>query len=72
MDSFLDTFFNWQIMQEASPILLQGLKATLLLSALVVPLGFLGGVIIAVLATFHAPRVKWPLRVWVDVASNAE
>ena len=66
MDLFLDTFFNWQIMQEASPILWQGLRATLLLSALVVPLGFLGGVIIAVLATFHAPWVKWPLRVWVD------
>ncbi len=66
MDIFLDTFFNWQIMQEASPILWQGLKATLLLSALVVPLGAVGGVLIAVLSTFHSPWVKWPLRVWVD------
>ena len=36
MDVFLDTFFNWQIVAEAWPILWQGLKATLLLSALVV------------------------------------
>ena len=66
MDIFLDTFFNWQIVAEAWPILWQGLKATLLLSALVVPLGLLGGIIIAVLSTFHSPWVKWPLRVWVD------
>ena len=66
MDIFLDTFFNWQIVQEASPILWQGLWATLTLSALVVPLGLAGGVMIAVLSTFHSPWVKWPLRVWVD------
>ncbi|MBR0672142.1 amino acid ABC transporter permease [Neoroseomonas soli] len=66
MDLFLDTFFNWQIVQEAWPILWQGLKATLLLSALVVPLGLLGGIILAVLTTFPSPWVKWPLRVWVD------
>lgn len=66
MDVFLDTFFNWPIVAEAWPILWQGLKATLLLSALVVPLGVIGGIMIAVLATFPSPWVKWPLRVWVD------
>jgi len=66
MDLFLDTFFNWQIVQDASPILWMGFKATLLLSALVVPLGILGGIILAVLATVQSPWVKWPLRVWVD------
>ena len=66
MDLFLDTFFNWQIVQDASPILWMGFKATLLLSALVVPLGILGGIILAVLATVRSPWVKWPLRVWVD------
>ena len=38
-----------EIMREASPILWQGLRATLLLSLLVVPLGLLGGIILAVL-----------------------
>ncbi|CAH0245781.1 amino acid ABC transporter permease [Roseomonas sp. CECT 9278] len=66
MDIFLDTFLNWQIVQDAWPILWQGLQATLLLSALVVPLGILGGVLIAVLSTVHSPWVKWPLRAWVD------
>jgi polar amino acid transport system permease protein len=67
MEIFLDTFLNWQIAQEASPILWQGLWSTLLLSALVVPLGILGGVMIAVLSTVHSPWVKWPLRAWVDI-----
>ena len=67
MDTFLDTFFNWQIVTEAWPILWQGLQATLLLSLLVVPLGIAGGIIIAVLSTIRSPWVKWPLRVWVDI-----
>jgi len=66
VDVFLDTFLNWQIVQDAWPILWQGLQATLLLSALVVPLGILGGIIIAVLSTVRSPWVKWPLRAWVD------
>jgi polar amino acid transport system permease protein len=66
MDLFIETFLNWQIVQDAWPILWQGLQATLLLSAMVVPLGAAGGVIIAVLSTIHSPWVKWPLRVWVD------
>jgi polar amino acid transport system permease protein len=67
MDIFLDTFLNWQIVQDAWPILWQGLQATLMLSALVVPLGILGGVILALLSTVRSPWVKWPLRAWVDI-----
>jgi polar amino acid transport system permease protein len=67
MDIFLDTFLNWQIVQDAWPILWQGLQATLMLSALVVPLGILGGVILALLSTIRSPWVKWPLRAWVDI-----
>jgi polar amino acid transport system permease protein len=66
MQDFLEAFLNWEIMREASPILWQGLRATLLLSLLVVPLGLLGGIILAVLSTLPSPFIKWPLRVWVD------
>jgi len=66
MQDFLEAFLNWEIMREASPILWQGLRATLLLSLLVVPLGLLGGIILAVLSTTPSPFIKWPLRVWVD------
>jgi polar amino acid transport system permease protein len=38
----------------------------LLLSLLVVPLGLLGGIILAVLSTLPYVWVRWPLRIWVD------
>lgn len=66
MQDFLDAFFSFEIMREASPILIQGFWQTILLSALVVPLGILGGIILAVLSTFQHPLVRWPLRAWVD------
>jgi polar amino acid transport system permease protein len=66
MEDFLLAFLNWQIVQDAWPILWDGLKSTLALSAIVVPLGIAGGIILAVLATLPSPWVRWPLRVWVD------
>lgn len=66
MQDFLEAFLNWEIMREASPILWQGLRATLLLSLVVVPLGLLGGMILAVLSTLPSSWVRWPLRIWVD------
>jgi polar amino acid transport system permease protein len=67
MQDFIQAFLNWQIVQEASPILLDGLRATLLLSLLVVPLGLSGGILLAVLSTVRHPLVRWPLRAWVDL-----
>lgn len=67
MQDFLDAFFNLQILAEAWPILLDGLGQTLLLSAVVVPLGLLGGLILAILSTVKNPWVRWPLMAWVDV-----
>jgi polar amino acid transport system permease protein len=66
-DDFINAFFSWQIVREAWPILLDGLIRTLLLSALVVPLGLAGGVLLALLSTARSPWVRWPLMVWVDV-----
>lgn len=66
MEEFLLAFLNWQIIQEAWPILWDGLKSTLALSAMVVPLGIAGGILLAVLSTMPSPWVRWPLRVWVD------
>jgi polar amino acid transport system permease protein len=67
MQDFIDAFFNIQILMEAWPILLQGLGQTLLLSVVVVPLGLLGGMILALLSTAKSPWVRWPLMAWVDV-----
>jgi polar amino acid transport system permease protein len=67
MNDFIEAFFNLQILAEAWPILLDGLGQTLLLSAVVVPLGLLGGLILAILSTVKSPWVRWPLMAWVDV-----
>ena len=58
MEDFLSAFLNWDIVKEASPILWEGLRATLLLSAMVVPLGLLGGIILAILSTLPSPWVR--------------
>src|SRR5678809_1762779 len=62
----LQTFFNLDILKAAWPILLAGLGNTILLSLVVVPLGLLGGLILALLASARSPLVRWPLMAWVD------
>ena len=46
--------------------MLAGLRNTVLLSLLVVPLGLFGGLILALLASVKIPAVRWPLMAWVD------
>ncbi len=60
------TFFNLEIMAAAWPIALQGLRNTVLLSLAVVPLGLLGGLLLAMLATLRHPWIRLPLMAWVD------
>jgi len=67
MEEFVFAFLNWQIVGEAWPLLWEGLKSTLALSALVVPLGIGGGLLLAVLSTLPSPFLRWPLRIWVDI-----
>jgi polar amino acid transport system permease protein len=62
----IETFLNPTIIADAWPILLAGLWNTILLSLVVVPLGFVGGVVLALLAGVHHPLVRWPLMAWVD------
>jgi polar amino acid transport system permease protein len=66
MEAMIDTFFNLGIIVAAWPILLQGLLTTAALSLLVVPLGIIGGAVIAMLSTVRHPWVRWPLIAWVD------
>lgn len=62
----IETFLNPEIARAAWPILLAGLGNTLLLSLMVVPLGLLGGLVLALLGTIRNPAVRWPLMGWVD------
>jgi polar amino acid transport system permease protein len=66
MEAVIQSFFNVEIVRAAWPILLSGLWNTLLLSAAVVPLGLLGGLLLALLASVRNPWVRWPLIAWVD------
>ncbi|SIR21369.1 MULTISPECIES: amino acid ABC transporter permease [unclassified Bosea (in: a-proteobacteria)] len=63
MDVLLQQFFNLEIMGKALPLVLQGLKTTLLICAIVIPMGLLGGVLVA-LATRSSLRA---LRVCVTL-----
>jgi polar amino acid transport system permease protein len=67
LDDFLLAFFSLDILRQAWPILWAGLLNTLLLSAIVVPLGLGGGIILALLGTVHSRWVRWPLIAWVDL-----
>ncbi len=67
MNEFLEAFFSLDILREAWPILLSGFGQTLLLSAITVPLGIIGGLTLALLSTVRNPWVRWPLIAWVDV-----
>src|SRR5260221_5346920 len=62
----LQTFFNLEILQAAWPLLLAGLGNPVRLSTIVVPLGLIGGLGLAMLASVRSPWVRWPLMAWVD------
>jgi polar amino acid transport system permease protein len=66
MEEIVQAFFNTEIAQAALPIVLQGLLNTVLLSLMVVPLGFAGGLILAMLALSRSRLIRWPLMAWVD------
>jgi polar amino acid transport system permease protein len=66
MEEIVQSFFNREIAEAALPIVLQGLLNTILLSLLVVPLGLLGGLLLAIFAQSKNPLVRWPLMAWVD------
>ena len=66
MEEIVQAFFNAEIARAALPIVLSGLLNTVLMSLLVVPLGFAGGLFLALSASSRNPLVRWPLMAWVD------
>jgi polar amino acid transport system permease protein len=66
MEEIVQSFFNGEIAAAALPIVLDGLLNTILLSLMVVPLGFVGGLALALLAHSRTPVLHWPLMAWVD------
>ena len=59
MDAIVQQFFNLAIMQQALPIILLGLKQTLLICLIVVPLGLAGGLAFALTSLSRSRTVRW-------------
>jgi polar amino acid transport system permease protein len=66
VEAVMQTFFNPEIIAASWPIVRAGLLNTVLLSLLVVPLGLLGGLLLALLAHVKSPTLRWLLMAWVD------
>ena len=67
MDALILNFFNPDIVARVWPFLLQGLYMTLLLSAIVIPLGLAGGLAIAMLHNLRIRWLNWLLIAYVDL-----
>lgn len=68
MDALLRNFFNLEVFQQVLPFLLQGLLTTIGLSLLVIPLGLVGGLFVALVATQTQSRlVRILVAIYVDI-----
>jgi len=67
VEAVLQQFLNPAIAAKVFPYLLQGLGTTFLLSLLVVPLGFAGGLAVAVLWSLRRRWLRWLLIGYVDL-----
>jgi polar amino acid transport system permease protein len=66
MEALLTQFFNLEIMAKALPLVLAGLRQTLLLCAVVIPLGLVGGLIFALASLSPARTVRWSMIAAID------
>ena len=66
MDGLLEQFFDVGIMIQAAPLILRGFGTTLLLCAIVIPLGLAGGLGTALLGLAPSRLVRWPVIAAVD------
>jgi polar amino acid transport system permease protein len=66
MEALVQQFFNLAIMERALPLVLMGLKQTILLCLLVIPLGLAGGLAFALLSLARSRPVRWAAIVGID------
>jgi polar amino acid transport system permease protein len=63
----INTFFNWPVLRDAMPLLLQGLWTTVLLGAVSIVAGMLSGLVVALLRLYGATPLRAVARVYIDV-----
>jgi polar amino acid transport system permease protein len=67
MHALLDQFFNLGVMEKAFPLLARGLGVTLLLCLTVIPLGFIGGLLVALARLSHSAGLRIGIRILTDL-----
>ncbi len=67
MEMILQQFLNFEIMQKVFPLLLRGLGTTAYLCVLVIPLGLVGGLLVALLSLSRSRTITWTTIALVDL-----
>src|SRR5260370_3105002 len=63
---FLDTFFNWNVMERYFPAIMKGVVVTIEMAGAVVVTGTLLGLVLAILRTFRMLPVNAVIVIFVD------
>ena len=66
MQALLQQFFDFAIMSRALPLLLTGLGQTLVLCLVVIPLGLIGGLLVALTSLARSRAVRWSAAAAID------
>src|SRR5215213_1585571 len=66
MEALIHQFFNLDIMTRAVPLVLQGLRQTVLLCLIVIPLGLIGGLLFALASLSGSRAVRWGMILAID------
>ena len=66
MEAIGQQFFNLAIMERAVPLLLMGLRQTIVICLIVIPLGLAGGLAFALLSRTSLSPVRWAAVVAID------
>lgn len=67
MDTFADNFLNWTVTQEYLPDLLSGMVLTLMLSAIVISCGIVGGTVLALIRLLPFRPLRLLIVLYADV-----
>lgn len=65
--SLIETFFNWDVLVGAMPLLLQGLLTTLLLGFTSIVLGFIAGLLVCIGRLYGPTPLRYLMIVFIDV-----
>ena len=66
METILQQFFNLGVMEQAFPLILGGLKQTIIICLIVVPLGLVGGLVFAVISLSRQRAARWAAIAAID------